>query len=193
MPVCHSGDLGTGEALLAPLRAVGTPALDVISPMPYSVMNTLLDAGFPKGARSYWKSAFLKELSEEVIGLLVDAFQHVPSPMTGILIERYHGAVTRIDPTATAFPHREPGFNLAFAGQWMDPGEDEHNIAWVRSTFDALRPYTTDAVYVNYIAADEPERVRDAYGPNWDRLVALKRRWDPDNVFHLNQNIDPSS
>ena len=193
LPVCHSGDLGTGEALLAPLRAVGTPAFDVISPMPYSVMNTLLDAGFPKGARSYWKSAFLKELSEEVIGLLVDAFQHVPSPMTGILIERYHGAVTRIDPTATAFPHREPGFNLAFAGQWMDPGEDEHNVAWVRSTFDALRPYTTDAVYVNYIAADEPERVRDAYGPNWDRLVALKRRWDPDNVFHLNQNIDPSS
>jgi FAD/FMN-containing dehydrogenase len=75
----------------------------------------------------------------------------------------------------------------------MDPGEDGHNIAWVRSTFEALRPHTTDAVYVNYVAEDESDRIRAAYGPNWDRLVALKRRWDPDNVFHLNQNIDPSA
>jgi FAD/FMN-containing dehydrogenase len=192
LPVCHSGDLPTGEALVAPLRAVGPPAVDMIGPMPYPVVNTMLDAGFPKRARNYWKSAFLKELSEEVIGLLVDAFQRVPSPMTAIILERYHGAVTRVDPTETAFPHREPGFNLALAGEWMDPGEDGHNMEWVRSTFDALRPHTTDAVYVNYIAADEPERIRAAYGPNWERLVALKRRWDPDNVFHLNQNIDPS-
>jgi FAD/FMN-containing dehydrogenase len=192
LPVCHSGDIPTGEALVAPLRAVGPPAVDMIGPMPYPVVNTMLDAGFPKRARNYWKSAFLKELSEEVIGLLVDAFQRVPSPMTAIILERYHGAVTRVDPTETAFPHREPGFNLALAGEWMDPGEDGHNMEWVRSTFDALRPHTTDAVYVNYIAADEPERIRAAYGPNWERLVALKRRWDPDNVFHLNQNIDPS-
>ena len=98
-----------------------------------------------------------------------------------------------IDPTATAFPHREPGFNLVLTGEWLDPAEDEANIGWVRETFDAVAPYTADAVYVNYLGADEPERVRAAYGPNWERLVALKRRWDPDNVFHLNQNIAPSA
>ena len=192
LPVCHSGDIATGEALVAPLRTVGTPAVDLIGPMPYPVINTLLDEAFPKGARNYWKSAFFKELSEDVIGVLVDAFERVPSPMAGMVIEHFHGAVTRIDPTATAYPHRQPGFNLVIAGEWLDPAEDEANIAWVRSTFEAVAPYTTDAVYVNYLA-DEPERVRAAYGPNWERLVALKQTWDPDNVFHLNQNIDPAS
>ena len=192
LPVCHTGDISTGEALVAPLRTVGTPAVDMIGPMPYPVVNTILDGAYPKGARNYWKSAFFKELSEEVIGLLVDAFERVPSAMTGIVIEQFHGATTRIDPTATAYPHREPGYNMVLTGEWLDPAEDEENISWVHSTFDALRPHTTDAVYVNYMAADEPERVRSAYGPNWGRLVALKRTWDPDNVFHLNQNIDPS-
>ena len=191
-PICHCGDIATGEALVAPLRRVGTPAVDLIGPMPYPVMNTLLDAAFPKGARNYWKSAFFKELSADVIGVLVDAFERVPSPMSGMVIEHFHGAVTRIDPTATAYPHREPGFNLVLTGEWLDPADDEANIAWVRSTFDAVAPYTADAVYVNYLAADEPDRVRAAYGPNWERLVALKRTWDPDNVFHLNQNIDPA-
>ena len=193
LPVCHSGDIATGEALVAPLRNVGTPAVDLIGPMPYPVMNTILDEGFPKGARNYWRSAFFKELSADVVGVLVDAFERVPSPMSGMFIEHFHGAVTRIDPTATAFPHREPGFNIVLSGEWLDPAEDEANLAWVRSTFEAMAPYMADAVYVNYLSADEPDRVRAAYGPNWERLVALKRTWDPDNVFHLNQNIDPTA
>lgn len=192
VPVCHAGDLAAGEALVKPVRTVGTPAFDVIGPMPYPVVNTLLDGAFPKGARNYWKSAFFKELSADVIGLLVDAFERVPSPMSGMVIEHFHGAVTRVDPTATAFPHREPGFNLVLLGEWLDPADDAANIAWVRSTFDAVLPHTSDAVYVNYLGSDEPDRVRNAYGPNWERLVTLKRRCDPDNVFHLNQNIDPA-
>jgi FAD/FMN-containing dehydrogenase len=191
VPVCHCGDIATGESLVAPLRSVGTPAVDLIGPLPYPVMNTLLDEAFPKGARNYWKSAFFKELSEDVISVLVDAFERVPSPMTGMVIEHFHGAVTRVDPTATAYPHRQPGFNLVLTGEWLDPADDEANIAWIRTTFDAVAPYTSDAVYVNYLT-DEPDRVRAAYGPNWERLVALKRTWDPDNVFHLNQNIDPA-
>lgn len=192
VPICHAGDVAAGEALVRPVRTVGTPAVDMIGPMPYPVINTLLDGAFPKGARNYWKSAFFKELSEDVIGVLVDAFERVPSPMTGMVIEHFHGAVTRIDPTATAYPHREPGFNLVLTGEWLDPADDEANIEWVRSTFDAVAAYTADAVYVNYLGGDETDRVRSAYGPNWERLVALKRRWDPDNVFHLNQNIDPA-
>ncbi len=192
VPVCYSGDIANGEALVAPLRNVGTPAVDLIGPMPYPDMNTILDEGFPKGARNYWRSAFFNELSGDVIAVLVDAFERVPSPMSGMFIEHFHGAVTRIDPTATAFPHREPGFNLVISGQWLDPTEDETNIAWVRSTFEALTHHMADAVYVNYLSADEPERVGAAYGPNWERLVALKRTWDPDNVFHHNQNIGPA-
>jgi FAD/FMN-containing dehydrogenase len=178
--------------LLAGVRNVGTPAVDLIGPMPYPVINTMLDGAFPKGARNYWRSAFFKELSEDVIGLLVEALQRVPSPMSGMLIEHFHGAVSRVDPTATAYPHRQPGFNLVLTGEWLDPADDDVNIAWVKSTFDAIAPYTSDAVYVNYLDFDEGDRVRNAYGPNWERLVALKRRWDPGNVFHLNQNIDPA-
>jgi FAD/FMN-containing dehydrogenase len=189
VPVCHSGDIATGETLIAPLRTVGTPAADLIGPMPYPVMNTVLDEGFPNGARNYWRSAFFNELSEHVVTVLVDAFERVPSPMSGIMIEHFHGAATRIAPTATAYPHREPGYNLLITGEWLDPSDDEANISWVRSTFDALTPHIADTVYVNYLSADEPERVRAAHGPNWKRLVALKRTWDPDNVFHHNQNI----
>ena len=192
IPVCHAGKIATGEALVAPVRTVGTPAVDLIGPMPYPVVNTLLDGAFPKGARNYWKSAFFRELSDEVIGVLVDAFERVPSPMTGMVIEHFHGAVTRVDPTATAYPHRTPGFNLVITGEWLDPADDDANIEWVRSTFDAVAPYTADAVYVNYLGDDEAHRVPAAYGPNWERLVALKCKWDPENVFHLNQNIDPA-
>jgi FAD/FMN-containing dehydrogenase len=192
VPICHCGDIATGESLLAGVRNVGTPAVDLIGPMPYPVINTMLDGAFPKGARNYWRSAFFKELSEDVIGLLVEALQRVPSPMSGMLIEHFHGAVSRVDPTATAYPHRQPGFNLVLTGEWLDPADDDVNIAWVKSTFDAIAPYTSDAVYVNYLDFDEGDRVRNAYGPNWERLVALKRRWDPGNVFHLNQNIDPA-
>jgi len=190
--ICYTGDIATGESLVAPVRNAGTPAVDLIGPMPYPVINTLLDAAFPKGARNYWNSAFFKELTDEAIHVLVDAMRRVPSPMSGIVIEHLHGAVTRIDPTATAFPHRQPGYNLVISGEWLDPADDEANIAWVRETLGAVEQYTTDAVYVNYLGDDETNRVGNAYGPNLERLVALKRRWDPGNAFHLNQNIDPA-
>jgi hypothetical protein len=151
----------------------------------------MLDAGYPRGARNYWRSAFLKELNEDVLGVLLDAFERVPSPMTSILIENFHGAATRVDATATAYAHREPGYNLALTGEWLDPADDDANIDWIRGTFEAVANYTADDVFLNYLG-DEGERVRAAYGPNWERLVTLKRRWDPDNVFRLNQNIPPS-
>jgi hypothetical protein len=109
-----------------------------------------------------------------------------------MVIEHFHGEVTRIAPTATAFPHRQPGYNLALIGEWLDPAETETNVRWVRETFAALEPYMAPQVYVNYLGDDESARTRDAYGPNFDRLVDLKRRYDPDNRFRLNQNIDPT-
>jgi hypothetical protein len=112
--------------------------------------------------------------------------------MTAIFIEYYHGAACRVDPTATAFPHREPGFNLVLAGQWADPADTEVNVQWVRDTLAALEPCTAPPTLVNYAGADQPDETVAFYGPNLDRLRDIKSRYDPDNVFHLNQNIPPA-
>ena len=189
--VCHCGPLEDAEVDVKPLRSVSTPIMDMIGPMPYPVVNTLLDEGFPKGARNYWKSAFFRDLSDEAVAIMVDAFERSPSTMSGMVVEHIHGQVTRIGATETAYPHRAPGYNLVLVAEWLDPSEDDANIAWARETFAALSPYMAPAAYVNYLGADEGDRVRAAYGPNWARLVELKRRYDPENLFHLNQNIDP--
>jgi hypothetical protein len=192
-PVCHCGDLKQAEADVRPIREVGPPLLDLIGPMPYPVINTLLDGAFPKGALNYWKSAFFTELSDAAVQTMVDAFEATPSIMTGMVVEHFHGAVTRVDPTATAFPHRQPGYNLAITGEWLDPSETEANVRWVRETFAALEPYMAPQVYVNYLGDDDRARTRSAYGPNYDRLLDLKRRYDPDNRFRRNANIDPTA
>jgi FAD/FMN-containing dehydrogenase len=192
MPMCHTGTPAQAEGDLKPLRSVGQPALDAVGPMPYPVVNTLLDAAFPKGALNYWKSTFLRELSDDAIGMLIAAYADVPSPMSCIVIEHLHGAVTRVPVDATAFPHRDPGFNVLVLGQWLDPSESSANLAWTLATYQALQPWSRGGGYMNYFSADDATRTPAAYGPNLDRLRALKRRLDPDNVFHLNQNVLPS-
>jgi FAD/FMN-containing dehydrogenase len=190
--VCHCGDQATAERDVTPVKTVTAPLIDMIGPMPYPVVNTLLDDGFPKGARNYWKSAFFKELSDDAVAIMVHALETAPSIMSGMVVEHFHGLVTRIAPTDTAYPFREPGYNLVLTGEWMDPADDDANISWVRETFAALQPHMADTAYVNYLDGDDGNRVRNAYGLNWERLVELKRRYDPDNLFRLNQNIDPA-
>ena len=192
IPLCHCGDLAQAEADLAPLRQFGPPLLDLVQPMPYPMVNSMLDDAFPRGALNYWKSAFFTELSDAAVETMIEAFKAVPSIMTGMLIEHIHGAVCQVDPTATAFPFREPGYNLVLTGQWSDAADTAANMAWVRDTFAALQPYTAPQGYVNYLGDDESARVASAYGPNLDRLVEIKRRYDPDNLFRLNHNIDPA-
>jgi FAD/FMN-containing dehydrogenase len=192
-PLCHCGDdAGAIEADLAPLRKFGSPVLDDVRPMAYPVINTLTDDGYPRGALNYWKSAFLRELSDDALTVMIESFERCPSPMSGILVVHYHGAVTRVLPAATAFAHREPGYSLVVASQWLDHGETDANITWTRNTFEALRPHLADRCYVNNLSADDAAFVRNAYGGNYDRLEAIKRRYDPDNVFRLNHNIDPA-
>jgi len=190
--MCHCGDLAKGERAAAAIRGAATPLMDMLGPLPYPVQNTLLDPGFPRGARNYWKSAYFKEITADTVSVMVERFAQTPSIMTAMVIEHFHGAVTRVPPTATAFPHREPGYNLVIPGVWPDARDDDANIAWVKDTFDALAPYTADSVYVNYLADDDTARVQAAYGPCWDRLRQVKRTYDPENVFHLNQNVTPA-
>ncbi len=192
--VCHAGDdTDRAEADVRPLRQFGSPAADMIQRMPYPVMNTGVDWLSPAGALSYWKSAFFSTLSDAAVELLTRAFERAPSELCALVVEDFHGAVTRVASTATAYPHREPGYNLFLISQWTDPAQTDTGIAWARETFDALSPYMADRSYTNYLSADDYDRVRQAYGPNYERLVDLKRRYDPGNLFRLNYNIDPNA
>jgi hypothetical protein len=193
MAACHCGDPMSAEADLKPLRQFGPPVTDLIQPMPYPVINTLSDGGYPRGAFNYWKSAFLSELSDASAEIMVDAMRRCPSPMSGLGIVPYLGAVARVEATATAFAHRAPGYSLLIVSQWTEPGDTEQNIAWARETFAALRPHMSGRSYVNNLTAEDGRKVHEVWGSNYRRLVTVKRRYDPDNVFRLNHNIDPSA
>jgi len=190
---CHSGDPIEAERDLEPFKIWGSPLVVDVGPMPYPVMNTLLDGGFPPGSLNYWLSSFTRGLPDELIEIAVDRFANAPSPMSSILLEHFHGAVTRIGATETAVPHRDEGWNLLIPSVWTDPADNEANIDWSRQTFAAMQPHFADRRWLNYLGDDQAEEaIRAAYGPNYDRLVEVKRRYDPDNVFHLNHNIAPS-
>jgi FAD/FMN-containing dehydrogenase len=193
MIVFHTGEAEQAERDLAPFTSWGSPAVVQVGPMPYPVMNTLLDAGYPAGALNYWLSNFTQGLPDALIDAIEERFASVPSPMTVILLEHFHGAVTRIGVADAAVPHRAEGWNLLVPSVWMDPAASDENIAWTRDTHSAFRPHLQEARWLNYLGDDQgADAVRAAYGPNYERLVAVKRRWDPDNVFHHNHNIDPS-
>jgi FAD/FMN-containing dehydrogenase len=190
MVVFHTGETDEAERTLARFEAWGSPLAVQVGPMPYPVMNTILDGGFPKGSLNYWRSSFIRGLSDELIDIAVKRFATVPSPMSAILVEHFHGAVTRIDESATAVPHRTEGWNLFIPSVWTDDADSDANVAWTRETFDALQPHFATRRWLNYLGDDEAdEAVRAAYGPNYERLREVKRRYDPDNVFHLNHNI----
>ena len=192
MVVFHAGDADAADRDLAPFTTWGSPLMVEVGRMPYPVMNTLLDGGFPDGALNYWLSSFTRGLSDGLIDTAVERFAAVPSPMTAILFEHFHGAVTRIDPTATAVPHREAGWNLLIPSVWTDPDQTGDNLRWTRETFAALQPHLAARRWLNYLGDDQADdAIRAAYGPNYERLRAIKRRYDPDNVFHLNHNIAP--
>lgn len=193
LAICHAGTAEAAARDLEPVRAFATPILDALGPMPYSAVNAMLDANYPRGALGYWKSSFLDELSDELIDEAIAQFAKTPSIMNAILIEQYHGAVTRVPVEATAVANREPGYNLLMPSTWLDPADTEANVAWTREAYTAFSPWFREGRWLNYLGDDESiDAVRAAYGPNWDRLVEVKRRYDAGNVFHLNQNIPPS-
>jgi FAD/FMN-containing dehydrogenase len=193
MVVCHCGSLADGDVAVQPIKSYGTPALEAIGPMPYSTLNSMLDASYPRGALNYWKSSFLAALSDEAIRTMIGCFEECPSPMGELLLEHFHGAVTRIAATDTAFPLRMEGYNLLVLSQWMEPKDNEACIAWGRRSYAAMQPFMGSARYVNYMAEDDSDGAAAAYGPNHQRLRQLKAKYDPNNFFRLNQNIVPSA
>ena len=192
MVVCHTGSPEQAEADLAPFKEWGSPLMTEVGPMPYPVMNTLLDDGFPAGSFNYWLSGFTTGLSDALIDTAAERFASAKSPMAAVLFEHFHGAVTRVGESDTAVPHRQEGFNLLLPTVWLDPADNEANIAWTGDTFAALSEHLTGRRWLNYLGDDQgDDAVRAAYGPNYDRLVEAKRKYDPDNVFHHNHNIKP--
>jgi FAD/FMN-containing dehydrogenase len=190
--VCYTGSLAAGEALLRPVREFGPPMADLICPMPYVDLQKTFDPTAPPGLLNYWKSSFLQELSAEVTDEMVAAFAMSPSPMTSVVVEHLGGAVSRVGESETAFSHRTRPYSATAASLWRDVTQSEANITWTRRLWDAIRPGTSDAVYANYLSHNEGElRVRAAYGSNYERLVAVKTRYDPTNVFRVNHNIKP--
>jgi FAD/FMN-containing dehydrogenase len=193
--VCYNGPIEQGEALLQPLRERTAPMADLLGPMPYEQMQTLLDEGFPFGLQNYWKSEFLRGLPDEAIDQLIERFAATPSPLSAVVLEQFGGAYRRVAPDATAFGHRDWDYNLLIMSRWTDPADADRNIRWARELWDAMQPFAAGAVYVNYLEGGQEgaNRIRAAYGANYDRLVALKDRYDPTNFFRFNQNIRPSA
>jgi FAD/FMN-containing dehydrogenase len=194
--LCYSGPLTEGERLLKPLRAFGPPLIDQIGPIPYTAAQQLIDGFYPPGLQNYWKSSFLKNISDEAIDTMVNFCSRRPSPMCHGLIEhQLGGAVSRADRDATAFAHRDVEYSFMALGVCSTPLEVENCAQWAREFWGAMQPSSTGAVYVNYLGreADEgPGRIKAAYGSEkYARLVALKNRYDPSNLFRLNQNIKP--
>ena len=194
---CYNGPVEEGERVLMPLREFGPPMADMIGPMSYTQVQAMLDAPYPPGLQDYWKSNFMTELTDDAIDTLVAYCASRPTPMCHVLIEGIlGGAVSRIGQEDTAFNHRDVVYSFLSLGVCADPAESGKCVQWAREVWDAMRPFTTEDVYVNYLGneADEgTDRVNAAYGPEkYQRLVALKNKYDPTNLFRLNQNIKPA-
>jgi FAD/FMN-containing dehydrogenase len=190
---CHCGDLAEGERALAPLRSLGTPLMDAVQPMPFPAMQRILDAAFPQGTYNYWKSTFIKELSEEAIDLIVDHGNRMRSGLSAVVIEFYGGASNRVGHADTAFAQRHAQYDIGFMAQWTDPAEAETHRDWARVMSDALRPHSSGGYLLNFLDDEKPDVVKAAFGANYGRLAALKAKYDPTNFFRLNQNIEPAA
>lgn len=189
LAMCYSGDLAEGERVMAPLRARGRPVADVVAPHPYAAWQTILDPLLAPGERNYWKSHDFTELSDGLVDVLLRYAQRLPDPQSEIAFAQLGGAIGRVPDDATAYAHRNANFVLNVHGRWSDPSKDAQSIAWARDLFDAAAPYATGGVYVNFLTGEEGDRVGAAYGSNFDRLIELKNRYDPKNLFRVNQNI----
>ncbi|MEX1264798.1 MAG: FAD-binding oxidoreductase [Actinomycetota bacterium] len=190
---CWTGPVDEGETMLKTLRDVAPVVAEHVGPMPYPALNAAFDGLVPPGLQHYWKANFVKELTDDAIAAHLEHGSKVPVVNSTVHIYPIDGACHDIAGDATAFGHRDANFASVIAGMWPDPAENEANVRWVRDYSDAITPHSEEGGYINFMAEDDQQRVSANYGANYERLVEVKRSYDPGNLFHLNQNIDPSS
>jgi FAD/FMN-containing dehydrogenase len=192
LAVVHwSGPLGDAEKVLKPFRDVAPIVADGAGPLPYPALNGAFDALYPKGIRAYWKGAFVRDLPQAAIDIHVEHGSRVPEVSATMHLYPINGACHRVGNTDTAFAYREATYGMVFLAAWNDPTKDAERIQWVRDYYGALAPYSEPGGYINFMQDDDYGKIRDNYRENYDRLVHVKRTYDPNNLFHINQNIKP--
>jgi FAD/FMN-containing dehydrogenase len=189
---CYSGDMKEGEKATKALRGLGRPIADVISPHPFTAWQAAFDPLLMPGARNYWKSHDFTDLPDAAIKVILDAVRRLPSPECEVFIAHVGGVMARVAPNATAWSNRNAHFIMNAHTRWRDKAEDAACVAWARQLFEATAPFASGSVYVNFMPEDENDRVANAYGGNYRRLAEVKRRYDPENLFRMNQNIRPT-
>jgi FAD/FMN-containing dehydrogenase len=190
--VCHSGAVGDGEKLVAPIKTFGAPVGDVVQRRPYVTQQSLLDATQPKGRRYYWKSEYLGELSSDLLANAIEHARRMPSPHSAVILFPVDGAVQRLPENHSAVGNRNARVVLNITGSWERPEDDAANVEWARAAWRDLRRFSTGGTYINFQTEDEgDDRVRNAYGANYDRLIEIKTKWDHTNFFRMNKNIAP--
>ncbi len=189
----YAGNIADGERVLQPLRNFGAPVADLIRPMAYTEVQSMVDNAVPVGHRYYWKSNFVADLSSGLAGVLENGANTMPSPLSMILVFEMKGQIRRAPKSSMAFDHREPNFEMSIIAHWTDGADDTANIKWARDVWSEAQPYVMPAVYTNHMTAEESrDRVRAAYGEEkYNRLAALKSKYDPENLFRSNHNIAP--
>jgi FAD/FMN-containing dehydrogenase len=190
---CWAGPEGDAAAVLKPLRDAGPVVAEHVGPMPYPALNSAFDALVPPGLQQYWKADYVKELTDDAIPLHVEHGSKVPTVNSLMHLYPIDGAVQRVRPDETAFAYRDVSFACVIAGIWPDPADTEANTKWARDYWSAIHPYSgTDGGYVNFMSEDDQDRAEANYGSNYARLSQIKATYDPANLFHLNQNIEPA-
>jgi len=190
--VCYAGEVEQGRQVLQPLVQFGPPAVNLVQPMPYTAIQQMTDAGYPKGMQNYWTGDFLADLPDEAIDTLTSMATQPVSPMTQIILLAGGGAIARVPEDATAFGERSAPWNMHYLAMWPDPADTERNISYIRGIATAMKPWTTGKTYLNFIGDEGAGRVEAAFGKDkYAQLQHLKQTWDPDNLFRHNQNITP--
>jgi len=193
LAMCYCGDIAAGEKAAARLRAIGKPIADVVGPVPFTGWQQAFDPLLTPGARNYWKSQDFAALSDAAIDVLLKAVRKLPGPECEIFIGHVGGAAGRVPTEATAFPQRSSHFVMNVHARWRETGMDGNCVGWARELFEATKPHSVGTAYVNFMPEDETDRVESAYGANYSRLAEIKRRYDPNNLFRMNQNVKPTA
>ena len=191
MVACWSGPVAEGEKALKPFHDVAPVFAEHVGPMPYPALNSAFDGLYPPDLQHYWKANFVKELTDDAIAAHIEHGSKVPAMTSTMHIYPINGAVHKVASDDTAFAYRDANFATVIAGMWPDPAQNKDNIKWVRDYYDATAPLSEEGGYINFMAEDDQSRIKANYKGNYNRLVQAKKKYDPDNLFHVNQNIKP--